>query len=199
MHSILMQKNIFFDYNSNVAPSEGCLLVSEPHLPDANFDRTVILLCKHDDTGSFGFVLNRKSMVKLSELMPDANGIELPVYVGGPVEQNTLHFIHQEEGLVDAEHVANSFYWGGNFELLLSWLQDKVIVGNKVRFFLGYSGWSEGQLEEEIKRNSWIVIKPSKLDFLFKEQKEDMWKKILDDLGGRFSMYSKYPIDPRLN
>ena len=88
-----MGSNIFFNYNSNVQPSDGCILVSEPHLPDSNFDRTVILLCKHDEAGSFGFVLNRKSNVTLNELIKDAEGLEQPVFVGGPVEQNTLHFM----------------------------------------------------------------------------------------------------------
>jgi len=194
-----MGSNIFFNYNRNVEPGDGCLLVSEPHLPDSNFDRTVILLCKHDEAGSFGFVLNRKSNVTLEELMKDADGIQLPVFVGGPVEQNTLHFIHLDETLPEAEPVDDSFYWGGNFDLLLNWLKDGVSRGKNVRFFLGYSGWGAGQLEAEIKENSWIVIKPDKIDFLFRENEDDMWKNILDELGGRFSMYSKYPLDPRLN
>lgn len=194
-----MGGNIFFNYNSNVKPSDGCLLVSEPHLPDSNFDRTVILLCKHDEQGSFGFVLNRQSNVSLGELMKDAEGVDLPVHVGGPVEQNTLHFIHLDENLPDAEKVDDRFYWGGNFDLLLSWIKDGVIDGKKVRFFLGYSGWGAGQLEEEIKENSWIVIKPDNVKFLFEQKDDDMWKSILGELGGRFSMYSKYPVDPRLN
>lgn len=192
-------KNIFFNYNSQLEPSEGCLLVSEPHLPDSNFDRTVVLLCKHDEEGSFGFVLNRKSNMLLSDLMKEASGIDLPVFVGGPVEQNTLHFIHQDDTLADAAKVADSFYWGGNFDLLMSWLHDKIIEGSKVRFFLGYSGWGAGQLMDEIKQNSWIVIKPDDVNFLFEEESEDMWKKILEEQGGRYSMYSKYPVDPRLN
>lgn len=194
-----MGSNVFFNYNSNVQPSDGCLLVSEPHLPDANFDRTVILLCKHDEQGSFGFILNRKSNVTLGELMKDAQGVGQPVYVGGPVEQNTLHYIHLDENLPEAEHVDNMFYWGGNFDLLLSWMKDGVTDGRNFRFFLGYSGWGAGQLEEEIKQNSWIVIKPDNVKFLFQENEDDMWKNILEELGGRFSMYSKYPVDPRLN
>jgi putative transcriptional regulator len=194
-----MGSNIFFNYNSNVQPGDGCLLVSEPHLPDSNFDRTVILLCKHDESGSFGFVLNRPSNVKISELIKDADGIDLSVNVGGPVEQNTLHFIHMDENLPDSEKVDDMFYWGGDFDLLLNWIKDGVIDGKNYRFFLGYSGWGAGQLDEEIKENSWIVIKPDNVKFLFQQKEDDMWKNILGELGGRFSMYSKYPVDPRLN
>jgi putative transcriptional regulator len=195
-----MKNNIFFKYKSDVEPTSGCILVSEPHLPDNNFDRTVILLCKHDEEGSFGFVLNRKSNVNLNELMKEAEGIELPVYIGGPVEQNTLHFVHNDDTLTDAELVNDSFYWGGDFDLLLSWLHDKVIDKNRVKFFMGYSGWGKGQLMEEIKENSWIVIEPKSIELIFDEEgSSEMWKNILEDMGGRFTMYSKYPEDPRLN
>ena len=195
-----MKNNIFFKYNSEIEPVSGCILVSEPHLPDNNFDRTVILLCKHDEEGSFGFVLNRKSNVSLNELMKEAEGIEVPVYIGGPVEQDTLHFVHKDDTLTGAELVNDSFYWGGDLDLLLSWLHDKVIDKDKVRFFLGYSGWGEGQLMEEIKENSWIVIEPVDSELIFDaDGSNDMWKNILTDMGGRFTMYSKYPEDPRLN
>jgi putative transcriptional regulator len=195
-----MKNNIFFKYNSDIEPTSGCILVSEPHLPDNNFDRTVILLCKHDEEGSFGFVLNRKSNVQLNELMKEAEGINVPVYIGGPVEQNTLHFIHKDDTLTDAEIINDDFYWGGDFDLLLSWLHDKVIDKDKVKFFMGYSGWGKGQLMEEIKENSWIVIKPEDNKLIFNDlSSDDMWRSILEDMGGRYSMYSKYPEDPRLN
>ena len=195
-----MKNNIFFKYNSNIEPSGGCLLISEPHLPDNNFDRTVILMCKHDEEGSFGFVLNRKSNVQLHELMNEAEGIELPVYLGGPVEQNTLHFVHKDDKLTDAELINDSFYWGGDFDLLISWLHNDVIDKKKVRFFLGYSGWGEGQLMEEIKENSWIVINHVESELIFSDDgTNDMWKSLLEDMGGRYSMYSKYPTDPRQN
>ncbi|MEN8249234.1 MAG: YqgE/AlgH family protein [Bacteroidota bacterium] len=191
--------NIYFNYNNNLKPSNGCLLVSEPHLPDANFDRTVILLCKHDDEGSFGFVLNRPSKVKIKDILKDAESIEVPVYIGGPVEQNTLHFIHKDDSLAGAEYVIDNLYWGGNFDLMLSWLHDKMVKDEDVRFFLGYSGWASGQLSDEIEESSWMVFKPDNTDFIFETSPENMWKAVLKKMGGRFSMYAKYPEDPRLN
>ena len=194
-----MDNNIFFKYNSKIEPENGSILVSEPHLPDSNFDRTVILLCKHDDEGSFGFVLNKKSNTTLGELLEEGKGIDSSVFIGGPVEQNTLHFLHRDDTLENSEPVANKLFWGGNFEMILNWLKDKVVDTNEVRFFLGYSGWSSGQLLEEIKQNSWMVFKPKNYDFVFDASSEDLWKSVLEEMGGRYSMYSKYPIDPRLN
>ena len=168
-------------------------------MPDTNFDRTVILLCKHDEQGSFGFVLNRPSKVLIKDILKDADGVNVPVYIGGPVEQNTLHFIHKDETLTDAEQISDNIYWGGNFDLILSWLQEKIVDNKGIRFFLGYSGWGEGQLMEEIEENSWMVFKPDSLDFIFETTPEDMWQVVLKKMGGRFSMYAKYPEDPRLN
>jgi len=194
-----MDNNIFFEYNSKVEPVNGSILVSEPHLPDSNFDRTVILLCKHDDEGSFGFVLNKRSNAQLGELIVEAKDIELPVFIGGPVEQNTLHFLHRDETLENTEHVSEKLYWGGNFELQLNWIRDKIVDFDSVKFFLGYSGWSAGQLQEEIEQSSWMVFKPKNYNFVFNASSEDLWKSVLEEMGGRYSMYSKYPIDPRLN
>ncbi len=194
-----MDNNIFFKYKNDIAPTSGSILVSEPHLPDLNFDRTVILLCKHDDQGSFGFVLNRKSKVKIGELLPEMEGLDIPVYIGGPVEQNTLHFIHRDDTLPEAEEITRELFWGGEFALLLSWLHDNVISPDDVRFFLGYSGWAAGQLQDEIEENSWMVFEPMAGELLFNTRPEDMWKAILEKMGGRFSLYAKYPSDPRLN
>jgi len=194
-----MDSNIFFKYNSKIEPENGSILVSEPHLPDSNFDRTVILLCKHDDEGSFGFILNKKSNTTLEALLEEGKGIKSPIFIGGPVEQNTLHFLHLDETLENSEHVYDKLFWGGNFEMILNWLKDKVVDGREVRFFLGYSGWSSGQLHEEIEQNSWMVFKPKNYDFVFDANSEDLWKSVLEEMGGRYSMYSKYPIDPRLN
>lgn len=194
-----MKDGDFFKYKNKIKPEAGCFLISEPHLPDANFERTVILLCKHDDEGSFGFVLNKKSNLRFDDVINDAKEIRLPVYLGGPVEQNTLHFVHADESIVGSELVSNNLYWGGDFELIMNWLNNKVIDGQNIRFFLGYSGWSAGQLMEEIEQNSWMVYKPPNSDIIFTTDSTKMWKAVLEEMGGRFSVYSKYPVDPRLN
>ena len=149
--------------------------------------------------GSFGFILNKPSILKVDEAINDIDDFAEILYVGGPVEQNTLHFIHKDETLSDAELITDNVYWGGDFDLMLSWLQEKIIDTSKVRFFLGYSGWGTGQLMDEIKENSWMVFKPDNLDFIFETSPVDMWKAVLKKMGGRFSMYAKYPEDPRLN
>jgi putative transcriptional regulator len=189
----------FFKYKNKIKPEKGRLLISEPFLPDPNFERTVVLLCEHNDEGSFGFVLNKPSIVKLNEVMEDMTAIESVVYVGGPVQQDTLHFIHRHSGVNNAVEITGHVYWGGDFENLLVLCDTKQISATDIRFFLGYSGWGPGQLDSELEQDSWIVCDFVSDQLLFETEPDMMWRKALENMGGRFSVYSNYPTDPRLN
>ena len=189
----------FFKYRNKIKPERGRLLISEPFLPDPNFERTVVLLCEHNDEGSFGFVLNKPSILKVSEVMEELTEMENLVYVGGPVQQDTLHFIHRNASLENAVEIVEKIYWGGAFENLLILLESKQISSTDIRFFLGYSGWGPGQLDAELDQDSWIVCDYVTDQLLFDTGPDVMWRKALENMGGRFSMYSNYPVDPRLN
>lgn len=189
----------FFKYNNKLEPTKGRLLVSEPYLPDPNFERTIILLCEHNEEGSFGFVMNKPSLARLGDVMQDLNGIDAPVFIGGPVQQDTLHYIHRLPALEDSTPVMNGIYWGGNFDQLVSLIETKQVASSDIKFFLGYSGWSVGQIAEELKEDSWIVCDKVNEELLFDIKAEAMWQYTLRSMGGRFSVYSNYPEDPRLN
>ncbi|HYG40632.1 MAG TPA: YqgE/AlgH family protein [Cytophagales bacterium] len=179
--------------------NKGDILISEPFLPDANFERSVILLCSHDETGSLGFVINKPSKVQINQVVESEKHITDFAYIGGPVEQNTLHFLHTLGDKIEGSlPVHNGIYWGGNFEQLSELIALKLINSTEYRFFLGYSGWSDGQLEEELKQKSWIISNKYNND-LFGYKSEDLWRIVLKDLGGKFKMISNYPLDPRLN
>ncbi|MFT7233966.1 MAG: putative transcriptional regulator [Cyclobacteriaceae bacterium] len=190
----------YFSTKTEFHPQRGDLLISEPFLPDPNFERTVILLCDHDEHGSFGFVLNKPSTVKFNVVVEEAVDFEENLFIGGPVQQDTLHFIHRSTGQLDSgKEIGEDVYWGGNFDDLMSLINTKTIIKNDFRFFLGYSGWSEGQLEEELKAKSWIVYKQPSADKLFDLEPKLLWKEALKELGGKFKMFSNYPVDPRMN
>lgn len=189
----------FFKYRNQIKPEKGRLLISEPFLPDPNFERTVVLLCDHNDEGSFGFVLNKPSIIKVNEVLVDIKELEAEVYIGGPVQQDTLHFIHRSEALSDSAKIVDGIFWGGNFETLLLLTATAQIAPEDIRFFLGYSGWGPGQLDSELQEDSWIVCDYVTPTLLFETAPKDMWKKALDSMGGRYSIYSNYPVDPRLN
>ncbi|HEY8938260.1 MAG TPA: YqgE/AlgH family protein [Cyclobacteriaceae bacterium] len=189
----------FFKYKNKIKPDKGRLLISEPFLPDPNFERTVVLLCDHNEEGSFGFVLNKPSILKVSEVMEEALNLDEVVYVGGPVQQDTLHFIHRNTGVENATEILEGINWGGSFDSLVLLMQTHQISQANIRFFLGYSGWGPGQLEKELEEDSWIVCDYVNDKFLFETEPTLMWKKALESMGGRFSVYSNYPTDPRLN
>lgn len=188
----------FFKYRNKLKPEKGRLLISEPFLPDPNFERTVVLLCEHNEDGSFGFVLNKPSIATVNEVMQDIQ-IQREAFIGGPVQQDTLHYLHRIHDLKDAIPIGGSIFWGGDFDELLTGLDTHTIHENDIRFFLGYSGWGAGQLEEEIKQDSWIVCHPVTDELIFDTAYSAMWKQALSNMGGRFSVYSNYPIDPNLN
>jgi len=189
----------YFKFNNNLKPEKGSLLISEPFLPDPNFERTVVLLCEHNEEGSFGFVLNKASAVSLEDILEEVEEFNETVFIGGPVEQNTLHFIHKADYLEGGIEIGEGLYWGGNFEHLLVLIDTKQIKAEDFRFFVGYSGWGAGQLMDELEANSWIVAHNATRDLVFDTDNETLWKTALNRLGGRYSIYSNYPTDPRLN
>ena len=100
-----------------IQPAPGILLIADPFLKDPNFLRTVVFLCEHKEEGSFGFVLNRKYENTLDELIPGLEDLKLPVFYGGPVQMDTIHFLHQyPDEIPGSEEVIKGVYWGGDFE-----------------------------------------------------------------------------------
>jgi len=197
----------YLKYERFSEPRKGDLLISEPFLPDPNFERTVILICEHNDEGSFGFVLNKPSMLRLEDVLEDSGAIDCPLYMGGPVQQDTLHFLHKyADDLEGSVKINEGIYWGGDFEQL----KEKIRLGALVtsepdkmaedfRFFVGYSGWGPSQLEDELQDYSWIISRHEELSWLFSVKTEELWKNILKDMGGRYRVFANYPEDPRLN
>lgn len=183
-----------------ISPASGILLIAEPFLKDPNFMRSVILLCRHEETeGSFGFVLNKLLHQKLEEIIPELSGFDLPIYEGGPVQMNTLHYIHQYPNLLpESVKITEEVYWGGDFETLKTLMQSDLIDIAKIRFFLGYSGWDSAQLAAEIEQKSWITL-PANQTLIFNTAPEDIWKASLLHLGGKYEIMIHFPTDPQLN
>lgn len=191
----------FFKHNDQTEPQRGQLLISDPFLPDPNFERSVLLLCEHDEEeGSLGFILNKRSNLILSDILLDFPQADMPVFIGGPVEQNTLHYVHRlGDQLPESIPVANGLYWGGDYEELKVLINNQLIKEDDIRFFMGYSGWSEGQLVSELKENAWIISQGWKPEYIFENDPEKLWKEVLNNMGGKFKMFANYPADPRLN
>jgi putative transcriptional regulator len=182
-----------------IKPDKGILLIAEPFLKDPHFMRTVVIICEHKHEGSIGFVLNKKFDQTLNQLIPDLEGLHLPVYFGGPVQLDTLHFLHTYPNLIPGSvQITEGIFWGGDFEQMISLLKREEIDPRKIRFFIGYSGWSEGQLDHEMNEKSWLTVEASK-EIVFAQNPDDIWKEALKKLGGTYEQMIHYPIDPQLN
>jgi putative transcriptional regulator len=185
---------------STTQPSTGKLLISEPFLSDPNFKRSVVLLAEHSEEGTLGFILNQPSALLLKDLVPDLWEANYPVFIGGPVEIDTVHFIHRcYDKLNSGEEIANGIYWGGNFETLKILVNNNSIAENEVKFFLGYSGWGAFQLKEEITENTWIVSDKFHQDLVFSHNEEVVWREVILNLGPKYAHISNFPSDPNLN
>ena len=178
----------------------GSLLVAEPFMGDPNFKRSVVLLTEHaPDEGSVGFVLNRLTEHGLGELLETDLYTDIPVYDGGPVQRNTLHFIHRVPQMITGGlHIADDMYWSGDFEQLRLYLKTDYLNPADFRFFIGYSGWAEGQLEQELKEKAWFVTHADQ-ETIFSTDSEAFWNTILRKMGGRYRYMVNAPHNPRFN
>ncbi len=179
--------------------TKGTLLIAEPFMWDPNFKRTVTLICDNDESnGTFGFVLNRPMEMKLHEAVHGVKNFKAPLFYGGPVELDTLHYIHKLHDLDSAIEIAEGIYWGGNFEALKIIINSGSVKPEDFRFFLGYSGWEPEQLNNEMKEQSWILHQVT-AKHLFATKPVDLWKTVLQEKGGEYAQMINFPEDPSYN
>jgi putative transcriptional regulator len=181
-------------------PAKGHLLVAEPSIiGDVSFNRSVVLLAEYNKAGSVGFILNKPLAYKLSDFVPEVTS-KLPVYNGGPVEQDNLYFIHCiPEIIPDSIEISNGIYWGGDFNAILYLLKEDKLKKDQIRFFLGYSGWESEQLEQELEVNSWVVVPNTYKDTIIGKTNINFWKEKMIEFGGNYLLWSNAPENPSFN
>ncbi len=179
---------------------KGKILISNfTLLNDIEFNKAVILIVKDNNEGSIGFILNKKSKYFLSDLNESSKGLEIPVYEGGPVLQDSLHFIHQKSKLFNNSiKISDDLYWGINFNKAIELLKEKKIKKNEIKFFIGYSGWGINQLELEKKENSWLISSSFDNNDILSTS-NDYWKLKLNEFGEYYKIWSNSPDNPSLN
>lgn len=190
----------FIQIKSNdILPAQGRLLLSEPFMGDYYFGRAVVLLVEHNDEGSVGVILNKPITAKFNEVIKGFPDFEAPIYLGGPVESDSLFYIHTKgDQLEGATEIIKDLYWGGDIEALKELILIKRIEPKDIRFFIGYSGWAADQLDTELKKNSWVITQAS-YEKLFSIDPMSMWNKLLINMGETYQYWTKFPIDPNMN
>ena len=170
----------------------GRLLVAAPILRDPNFHRTVVLVAEHTEEGAMGLVLNRPTETPVGTALPELTpiaGDDDPVYVGGPVALESVLAVAELDDPDDASELL--------FEAV-GFVQDPDVAVLRGRVFVGYAGWSAGQLEEELEEESWLVL-PAETDDLFSDDPDGLWSAVLRRQGGPYALLSRMPLDPSLN
>ena len=185
---------------SSIQPAAGRLLISEPFMMDPNFKRSVILLTEYSDAGAMGFVLNHPGEFLLGDILPDLSYSEFTVYLGGPVANNTLHFIHCcPDKIENGVEIGEGVFWGGDFEVVRELISNYQVQEDEIRFFTGYSGWTPKQLDDEIIEDTWIVANKINAESIFKHNEENLWREVVISLGQRYAHIANFPENPALN
>lgn len=188
-----------FKIKQKLEPSAGKVLIAEPLLLDGIFGRSVVLLVEHNEEGSMGYVLNKNSGFTIQQLLPKFKNFYTPVFLGGPVATNTLHFIYRsKEPLLNSKQVAPDIFWGGDIDELNSLLKKGQINEKDIRFFIGYSGWGKNQLKSELSKHYWVVSE-AETEQIFEEDPKALWKRSVVLLDKKYHFWLNVPANPSLN
>lgn len=187
-----------FKIKTGIEPTMGKILIAEPLLADPHFQRGVVYLCGHNNEGSFGFVVNKPIDKTLDYFVDNLSRTDVPLYLGGPVETSSLLFLHTRENLLGGDPAGNGLYVGGDFEKAISMLDNSEISLNQIKFFIGYSGWSENQLHAEVQKNSWLVSETSQLQ-IFASNTDRLWEETILALDKVYHPLVNLPRNPSLN
>lgn len=186
-------------HNPRASSFKAHLLLAMPQMGDPRFHHAVIFLCVHDEKGAMGLTLNHPlhsmtfpSLLEQLGLSPDhdldTDLKNMPILSGGPVEDIRGFLLHTPDfRQKDTIIVDEQFHVSGTLDSLRA-----VMNGERPEdmiFALGYAGWGEGQLEQELQDNAWMVV-PATQELVFKTAAEDMWEKAFATLGVNPAMLS---------
>lgn len=185
-----------FSESNDALSFAGSLLIAHPSQIEGYFRRTVVLLIVHStEDGSLGLIMNRPLNQTLSDYnakFSDSELASVPVFIGGPVSHDQLILVAWKQ---DDETGALKLYFG------IDESKAREIIANdsgfELRGFLGYSGWSEGQLEGELKANAWILAELSAE--LSELNTPNAWLKLIASESPEMRLLAEEPQDPSLN
>ena len=188
----------FFKIKQRITPQKGRIIISEPFLHGELFSRSAVLLVEYSSQGAVGFILNKPFESDLNDLFSMPLGYTPELFTGGPVSPDNLFYVHtlgaQLEGSIQ---IKDQLSWGGDFEALKFALVTGTVKPEQVKFFVGYSGWSAGQLEQEIAENSWLVVESDTYQVM--NSNRNFWLESVKSAGGHYETWQNFPVDPNAN
>ncbi|MCM1293131.1 MAG: YqgE/AlgH family protein [Bacteroides sp.] len=198
-----LDKSLFDISIPSGIPAKGSLLIAEPMLREESFNHSVILLVEYSQRdASLGVVLNHKSDYSLSQMIdnPDLESLDIPLWMGGPVGSDRLLFIHSLDDVIPGgDRLAEDLWLGGDFDAAFEYMRGGGEMDGKLRFFLGYCGWSGPQLTEELAAHTWAVNSIDKADNLLPADTSHMWHEQVKRLGSPHRYWTLHPEYPHFN
>lgn len=181
----------------------GALLLSVPQMLDPNFMHSVVLLVEHNSEGALGLTVNQATTATLGELgigHPVLDACDFPVFSGGPVGRDNLQFVHRMPGdLPGGLELDSGVFLGGELSALADCLESGKATADNLRFFVGYSGWGAGQLDDEFDTGSWVPAPSSATLCFSQEDGEAVWRAAMRSLGDAGEALSQIPPDVTWN
>lgn len=195
-------KDMIFSDIPTATPHMGSLLISEPLMNDKYFSRSAILvLDEPEEGGHFGLILNKPTEMTLQDLMPNWEaGRRIPIHCGGPVDLQRMFLLHTlGEKLGSSTEILPGIYVGADLDKIIDYIEEGGKVDGNLRFFLGYCGWSPGQLAGEINGKTWAVNALPQCQNLLKGEGMEYWNREVRDLGEDYRGWLMVPLDPSMN
>jgi len=174
---------------------QGQLILDGGKLHGSFFHRAVVLICQHDSEGAFGLILNRETENKVGHALvanlPESVK-QQPLFIGGPVQPQSLSFLHSDEFLPGA-NVMSNLNLGHSIDALMD-VSESFSGTQKLKLFAGYAGWSAGQLDHEMARHDWLAH-PATLALVFQAEPDQLWKNIMKQKDAKSRLLSDAPDD----
>ena len=181
-----------------IKPKQGSILISEPSLRDFYFRQSVVLLAEHNEEGTFGVIINKPIEARLKDIIKGFPAYNLPVFLGGPVKTDSIFYIHTREDVDQSVPIMQGLYWGGDLDVIKVMMKRKELLPNEIRFFVGYSGWSPMQLDQELNEKSWVLSQTT-VHEVINARPETLWSNYLKSMGQDYAIWANFPSDPTFN
>ena len=198
-----LEQDIYHLNDEQPMPVRGSLLVAKPTVGDFFFKRSLVLIVDPDEgDGAMGVVVNNYTGYNLRDIMPEIESVdEIPLLLGGPVGSQMMFYLHTlgPDIVPDSIDLGNGVWFGGEFDAIKRYVELGGPVEGHVKFIVGYSGWSAGQLDGEIKRHDWAVLNQVDRELLMDAGDDDRWRDAVECFGDRYRLWLNLPSDPTYN
>ena len=188
----ILDFNILYKFNNTTNVKVGDILISNPINVMGLFYKTVILITEYDKFGATGFILNKMTGIK-PEILYDNSKYKFKIFYGGPISLNDTFILYECTDSVNNLKKINDICYTTDIKIL------NDLNSNNFKVILGYAAWAPNQLEQELRNDSWVILKNQNIKSILNLDPSLMWSKLLLTVDKKYNIFVNYPINPVLN